>query len=157
VSELKIEAGQRPMTTYLRIEPQPRNPETFGISPVWGQGVPRSVGKYCVHAAFDEGGKRVDRWLPCPHQPGTLLDGKRVVSVGVVQREDGWFWEVTTDETDQTKLRSWAIRNGKGRIRIRSNGDLIYDGPEVDMPPDVAAIAAEMVHDWPQVTTEDVK
>lgn len=49
------------------IDPQPNNPETFGISPVWGWGVPLGMNHFCVHAAFNEGGRRVDRHLSCPY------------------------------------------------------------------------------------------
>ena len=50
------------------INPQPENPETFGVSPVWGWGtpcfmdgkpIPENKRRFCVHAAFNEGGKRL--------------------------------------------------------------------------------------------------
>jgi hypothetical protein len=73
----------RKTKTRRVITPQPNNPETFGVSPVWGHGVPCFVNgknipekkrRFCIHAAFDKGGKRVDRWLSCPYgKPGDRL------------------------------------------------------------------------------------
>lgn len=71
--------GRKTQTRRV-ILPQPDNPNTFGISPIWGSGVPkfsddiRLRDKFCIHAAFNENGQRVDRWLPCPYgQPGDHL------------------------------------------------------------------------------------
>ena len=67
-----IMAGAKTMTRRV-ILPQPDNPETFGVSPIWGYGVPIMVDhkaippekrRFCLHAAFNVEGKRVDRWLP---------------------------------------------------------------------------------------------
>jgi hypothetical protein len=70
-------AGTKTQTRRV-VKPQPDNPETFGVSPIWGQGVLREhldpQQRFHVHAAFNEGGKRVDRWLPCPFgAPGDRL------------------------------------------------------------------------------------
>ena len=76
-----ILTGRKTQTRRV-IKPQPDNPETFGVSPVWGWGVrcwdskpiPEEKRRFCVHAAFDQGGQRVDRWLPCPYgKPGDYL------------------------------------------------------------------------------------
>jgi hypothetical protein len=68
--------GRKTQTRRI-IKPQPCNPETFGISPIWGQGVSYNsdhLGRYVLHAAFNEGGKRVDRYLSCPYgRPGDRL------------------------------------------------------------------------------------
>jgi hypothetical protein len=54
------------------ILPQPNNPHTFGISPIWGYGC--KDGAFYIHAAFCEDGQRVDRQLRCPYgQPGDRL------------------------------------------------------------------------------------
>lgn len=68
--------GRKTQTRRV-ITPQPRNPETFGISPVWGQGLHgkgEHAGHFCLHAAFDVGGKREDRFVRCPYGvPGDRL------------------------------------------------------------------------------------
>ncbi len=66
-------AGTKTQTRRM-IKPQPCNPETFGISPVWGSGVRRGEDRFSIHAAFNVDGKRVDRWLPCRYgKPGDRL------------------------------------------------------------------------------------
>lgn len=62
----------RKTQTRRVIVPQPRNPQTFGASPIWGFGVPRPhvdpQQRYRIHAAFvGADGQREDRWLPCPY------------------------------------------------------------------------------------------
>ena len=63
------------------VKPQPNNPEVFGVSPIWGSCVPteytpgvrsgsipaKCVGRYTIHAATNENGQRVDRWIACPY------------------------------------------------------------------------------------------
>jgi hypothetical protein len=52
--------------------PQPCNPATFGVSPIWGSGV--RDGAFYIHAAFNHGGVRVDELLRCPWgQPSDRL------------------------------------------------------------------------------------
>jgi hypothetical protein len=63
--------GRKTQTRRI-IKPQPHNPETFGVSPIWGHGNIISNDKklsrhFCIHAAFSESGKRADKWLPCPY------------------------------------------------------------------------------------------
>lgn len=68
--------GSKTMTRRV-VKPQPDNPETFGISPVWGYGVHSKgehAGHYCVHAATNVGGRRVDRFIRSPYgKPGDRL------------------------------------------------------------------------------------
>lgn len=61
-----LRAGLKTQTRRL-LNPQPNNPEVFGVSPIWGQGARRGSARFEIHAAFNDGGKRVDRWLPCPY------------------------------------------------------------------------------------------
>jgi hypothetical protein len=66
-------AGTKSQTRRV-VKPQPGNPEVFGVSPIWGSGVRHDSDRFEIHAAFDEGGKRVDRWLACPYgAPGDQL------------------------------------------------------------------------------------
>jgi len=71
--------GRKTQTRRV-IKPQPNNPHSFGISPIWGYGIPRGHedkklhDRFCIHATFNVDGERVDRWLPCRYgQPGDLL------------------------------------------------------------------------------------
>lgn len=66
--------------TRRLIKPQPFDPGSIGISPIWGFGVPtghenpKLRDKFCVHAAFNAGGQREDRWVPCRYgKPGDGL------------------------------------------------------------------------------------
>ena len=73
------------------VKPQPNNPEVFGVSPIWGSCVPtedtpgvrsgsipaKCVGRYTIHAATNENGQRVDRWIACPYgKAGDRLRGR---------------------------------------------------------------------------------
>lgn len=59
------------------VKPQPSDPSCQGVDAVWGYGTHRAgkhIGKFMLHAAFAENGKRVDRYLPSPYgQPGDQL------------------------------------------------------------------------------------
>jgi hypothetical protein len=78
------------------VKPQPNNPEVFGVSPIWGSCVPTEdtpgvrsgsipaecIGRYSIHAATNENGRRVDRWIACPYgQPGDRLRGREAAAI----------------------------------------------------------------------------
>jgi hypothetical protein len=62
----------RKTQTRRPVKPQPDNPGTFGISPIWGSGIRDD--HYTIHAATNVNGERVDQWIKCPFgQPGDGL------------------------------------------------------------------------------------
>lgn len=64
------------MKTYIRIDPQPNHDEQMG----W-------FGDEPWHVQYTAFGRNTRDFL-CPHAPGSLLDGKRVLSVVVVKIAD---------------------------------------------------------------------
>jgi hypothetical protein len=133
-----ILAGTKTQTRRV-IQPQPANPQTFGSAPCWGCGVHRNgahAGRYMLHAAFNEGGTRVDRHLACPYgAPGDRLWGREAwASPGdmrVAYRADGdcgsWmgdggggrFWNRHgyIIEVDKARGPSWGLGKFGGRWR----------------------------------------
>ena len=122
------------------MKPQPNNPEVFGVSPIWGSCVPTEdtpgvrsgsipaecVGRYTIHAATNENGRRLDRWIACPYgQPGDRLRGREAWQVSGL----GWgsrlpIGKIHYRATDDDEWKSywgrwkpaitmprWAVRN----------------------------------------------
>lgn len=72
--------GRKTVTRRV-MDIQPNNPHTFGVSPIWGYGVPTGMrfqelandeatvkdpwNYFCVHCATNENSKRVDKWVHC--------------------------------------------------------------------------------------------
>lgn len=56
--------GRKTQTRRV-VTPQPCNPSTFGISPIWGSGT--KDGHFLICAATNEQGARVDRFIRCPY------------------------------------------------------------------------------------------
>ena len=154
------------------MKPQPNNPEVFGVSPIWGSCVPTEdtpgvrsgsipaecVGRYTIHAATNENGRRLDRWIACPYgQPGDRLRGREAWQVSGL----GWgsrlpIGKIHYRATDDDEWKSywgrwkpaitmprWAVRNWLeitevrcGRVREMSDDDLAAAGfPPDNRPP----------------------
>lgn len=122
--------GRKTQTRRL-VKPQPDNPETFGISPVWGHGVHRD-GIFKLHAAFNEGGKRVDKFLPCPYgAPGDRLWVRETIYRGPPQgagddsatyAADGAFTDLDTWPWKANYLPSIHMPRGLCRVVLEVTG-----------------------------------
>lgn len=159
-----ILAGAKSQTRRL-LKPQPRNPEVFGVSPIWGYGVPRPhvdrQQRFGIHAAFDEGGKRVDRWLPCPYgAPGDRLWVRETWTAERIQRgkvcvayrascDNDEFDFVRTDGTiERAKVVRWKpsifMPREVSRITLKVTGvrvERLQDITESDAQAEGAAFA----------------
>lgn len=40
--------------------------------------------------------------------------------------------------------QTWAVFDGKGRVRVREEGQIVYDGPVADMPERIKALVDSM-------------
>lgn len=99
---------ERKTQTRRVITPQPNNPQTFGVSPIWGHGTAdgwssRRVngltpGAFYIHAAFNEGGTRKDRFLCCPY--GNVGDRLWVRETWAKPGEVGDHTEYRADNPD---------------------------------------------------------
>ena len=98
--------GRKTQTRRV-ILPQPNNPATFGISPIWGYGVRN--GRFEIHAAFNENGKRVHRFLGCPHgQPGDRLWVRETHYVWSAGYTDGAGRDIRYRAPDPDSPNSWT-------------------------------------------------
>lgn len=116
----------RKTQTRRPVKPQPGNPGTVGLSPIWGHGVPlESVDpqrRFGIHAAFPENGLRVDRWLPCPygapgdrlwvretHQFLEMLDGNTICAYRAsCEQDDGLTYVSPRDSTiESIRVPRW--------------------------------------------------
>lgn len=111
--------GRKTQTRRV-VLPQPNNPDVFGVSPVWGSGVPRqSVDpqqRFGIHAATNVEGKRVDRWISCPF--GAVGDRLWVREAFSYSRNDEWH---------RSDCWYWADGNPSG-------GDWEKPKPSIHMP-----------------------
>lgn len=137
--------GKKTQTRRI-VKPQPDNPETFGVSPVWGYGM-HLDGVFRLHAAFNEKGRRADRFLPCPY--GTPGD---------------WLWVKETFASErQEQVGTGAVRwlhpdGDRCGARYRADVNPSSDGrrwkPAIHMPRclsritlDVTAVRVERLQD----------
>ena len=157
----------RKTQTRRMIKPQPENPEIFGVSPILGQGVPyfadgktipENNRRYCVHAAFNEDGKRADRWLRCPYgKPGDRLwvrepwrpwnfrDGGPIViqyADGAKQEEygsetlgyEGWYERLAIQAADECR-QAGCNQDGEGLYTWEDDKDCPTKWrPSIHMP-----------------------
>lgn len=160
--------GRKTQTRRL-IDPQPNNPEMFGVSPVWGWGVPQGMDRFCVHAAFNEKGRRVDRHLPCRYgQPGDRLwvrESWRCNHIGGIRieyRAGGKCLEY--DEWPENTMPPYALPTSVIQVRRTErqlDGEKIADAwrPSIHMPRWASRLLLEItrirVQRLPEITREE--